>query len=115
MSPILLDFKLVLFISLMVMFTPIWSDPNMKNSVLELAATRKSILSLFETDCTTDDEANMVKLSDVERRIELAEFDTDADMLAGQRMLLDSNDTPATFDDFKIALFFRMQERTAYF
>lgn len=82
----------------------------MKKNVLELASERKFILSLFETDCLTDDEANMVKLSDVERRIVLATYTTDADMLAGQRILLDLGDTPATFDDFKTALFLRMQE-----
>jgi hypothetical protein len=82
----------------------------MQNPVLELAAERSFILSLFDTDSTTDDEANMLKLTDVERHIVLAAYDTDANLLAGQRMLFDMGDTPATFDDFKTALFLRMQE-----
>lgn len=82
----------------------------MQISVLELAASRKFILSLFETHRTTDDDENMQKLNNVERRILAANYGTDADMLAGQRILFDLGDTPATFDDFKTALFLRMQE-----
>jgi len=83
---------------------------TISQTVSQFAAERKFILSLFETDCTADDEANMVKLSDVERRIVLATYATGADMLTGQRILFDLGDTPATFDDFKTALFLRMQE-----
>lgn len=80
------------------------------SSVAQLEGERSFILSLFDTDYTTDDEANMVKLYDVERRIVLADYRTDTDKLAGQRMLFDMSDTPATFDSFKTALFFRMQK-----
>jgi hypothetical protein len=79
-------------------------------NLIELAIERQAILQSFEGDDATDDMKNMRKLYSVEERIALATFESDTDKLAGLRILLDMSAKPAGFDEFKTALFLRMQE-----
>lgn len=85
---------------------------EMSNSktLIELAADRRMIIECFESDDISDDAKNMGELVAVERQIVDSAFRTDADFLTGCRMLVDMGDQPHAFDNFKVALFLRMQE-----
>jgi hypothetical protein len=83
----------------------------MLTSITALAASRQQINGLFDEfiDEATD-LTNMDKLYEVEAQIETATFETDAEKLAGYRILFELNDAPDFADQFKARLFMRMQQ-----
>lgn len=83
----------------------------MSNSktLIELAAERRAILNCFEGDDITNDEEKMRRLGVVEGFIVSTNFETDVDRLSGLGILLDMNEMPKNLDNFKQALFLKMQ------
>jgi hypothetical protein len=78
-------------------------------SVTELAAIRQAILERPFVNETTD-LTDAAELSDLETRIEVATFNTDAEKLAGLMILFELNDAPGFADQFKTKLFSRIHE-----
>jgi hypothetical protein len=80
-----------------------------KKSITELAVTRQGILDSFgDNDNQATDLKNMDRLTAIEKRIERAIFETDADKRPGNLILME--DKPSRWDDFQENLFLRMQE-----
>jgi hypothetical protein len=80
-------------------------------NIAELAATRQAILDSFcEHDTEATDLENMERLVEVETKIENATFDTDAEKLAGLRILFELDDAPDFLDQFKAKLFSRIHQ-----
>ena len=77
--------------------------------MIELAATRQTILDSFgDNDDEATDLQNMNKLYAVEAQIENATFETDAEKLAGSKILMEAK--PSRWDHFQEKLFLRMQQ-----
>jgi anti-sigma28 factor (negative regulator of flagellin synthesis) len=80
-------------------------------NIAELATTRKTIMDSFgDNDSEATDLMNMDKLSAVEAQIENATFETDAEKLAGYKILFELNDAPDFADQFKAKLFSRIHQ-----
>jgi hypothetical protein len=80
-------------------------------TVTELVATRQQIFESFgDGDSESTDLNNMDRLYAVETQIENATFETDAEKLAGYKMLFEQNDAPCFADQFKKKLFLRMHQ-----
>jgi hypothetical protein len=81
-------------------------------SVTELAAERQTILGLFLGGFVDEptDLKNMDKLAGVEAKLIGAEFDTLVAKEVGRKILLDNDETPHDWDNFKADLFMRIQQ-----
>ena len=80
-------------------------------NVVGLAAQRQVVLNGFgDTDNEATDLANMERLNEIEAQIESAEFNTDAEKLAGLMILFEQSDGPNFADQFKAKLFSRIHQ-----
>jgi hypothetical protein len=81
------------------------------SNIAELVVIRQQILDSFgDNDSEATDLKNMDRLYEVERQIEKATFDTDAEKLAGLKILFELNDAPKFADQFKASLFSRIHQ-----
>ena len=73
-------------------------------TVADLAATRQTILY----DTATSDEENFEMVTAIEAQISPATFESRADKIAGNKILMESK--PSRWDDFQETLFLQMQK-----
>ena len=82
-------------------------------TVTELAALRQQLWDIFNSRTIDDDAVDIPefeKACAVEKQIENASFETDADRRVGLMILFELNDAPDFADQFKAKLFSRIHE-----